>query len=148
MGYKDIVIPEGKSPLEYTAFQRRGEIFGMILKAGHPDMLSRTELARRYGKTQGLISQDIAKIRESIKKELGTDAQFITHVVFQKTIKELMGGDKKDKFNAAKLLKDWNDWLFELGAQKRVPKELNIESTNKTELTLAEAYKKSLEKEK
>ena len=121
MGYKDIQIPENKDPKSYNSHERRAEIFKLIITAGHPKMVSRTELGKRYGVTQGLISKDIQKIGLDIVKELGSDAEFITHIVFESTIMDLRRGNNKDKYYAAKLAKEWYEWLQGMGLKKKAP---------------------------
>ena len=109
MGLKDVIIPKNKDPKSYFVTERRAEILRLIVEAGHPDLVSRAMLINRYGITGGMISKDFKAIGREIIKELGTDAQFVTSVIFKKALKKLMTGTNKDIFNAAKLAKDWND---------------------------------------
>src|SRR3990167_5355187 len=115
MAYKDVIIPENKDPKTYKFAERRAEIFRLILQAGHPDLISQTQLAKRYGKSQGQISQDVSAIKKEILENLGSDAEVITRVVFEKSVKELL---KQGKYrDAFAVVKDFGSWLFDVGVR-------------------------------
>ena len=110
---------------KYTHSERREEILNLIIEAGHPKSVSQTSLAKIYGVTQCMIHKDIQAIAKDIKKNLPNEAEFITQVVFQSAIKKLAAGNNSDKFKAAKLAKDWNDWLFDMGRQPKAAQKLD-----------------------
>ena len=111
MGFKDIDIPEGKDPEDYSYMERRAELFSYIIEAGHPDLLNQTEFAKRYGVTQPTISKDIKRIREDIRDELGTDADLIIYSIFQKGLRDLVRRERYEK--AMEFAKEWGEWLFD-----------------------------------
>ena len=143
MGYKDIIIPEGKNPIDYFVKERRAEIFKLIMAAGHPGLISRVELGKRYGITGQMISKDMKVIAQEVSKEMGTDAEYVVHTVFESTIRDLRKGNNRDKFNAAKLAKDWYEWLQGMGLKKKAAQDINI-----TGLSMEEAIIKFIEKRK
>jgi len=119
MGYKDVPIPKDKDPKEYNHVERRAEMLRMMLAAGHPDNITQVTLASRYGVSQAQISHDKKALMEEFNKQLGEDATFITEIIYRRVTQELMRGDNKDKYLATKVVKDWNDWLYMMGAQQR-----------------------------
>ena len=121
-----------KDRKEFTHTERREEILKLIIKAGHPQNVSQTEVSKIYGVSQVMIHKDFKAIATQIKKELPNNAALITHVVFQSAIQSLSKGDNADKFKAAKLVKDWNDYLeegYKLGykdASAEILKDINM----------------------
>ena len=128
---------------KYTFIERRAEILELIIKAGHPKAVSQTNLAKVYGVSQVMIHKDMVGIGKDIKKNLKNDAKLITHVVFQSAIKSLSIGSNDDKFKASKLVKDWNDYLFDIGAQDRAPKKIDqvVQDNRLTAKTFSDAWK-------
>lgn len=123
MPYKDIDIPDGKDPEDYSYMERRAELFNFIIEAGHPDLLSRTEFARRYDVDKSTVSRDIKRIREEIVEELGADADLLIYAIFQKGLRDLARKEQwKDAMDYAA---DWLDFLFkraDSGIQKAADK--------------------------
>lgn len=138
MGYKDIVIPEEKDPEDYSYHERRAELLQFALEAGHPDMLSRTEFAKHYGVVVSTITKDFNALRDEIRDELGSDAEFITEAVYQKALKELMKDEEWAQ--AVDTVEKWNNWLFEIGVQERAPQRVEADVTQRTESTETETY--------
>lgn len=132
-----------KDRKEFTHTERREEILKLIIKAGHPQNVSQTEVSKIYGVSQVMIHKDFKAIATQIKKELPNNAALITHVVFQSAIQSLSKGDNADKFKAAKLVKDWNDYLFDSGEQKKAPQKIEgtIQDNRLTAKQFADAYK-------
>ena len=109
------------------AVKRRQEILQLIIKAGHPRAISQSSLAKHYGVSQVAISKDISALAKELKEKMPNDAELITHVVMESAIKELSKGTPDQKFKAARLVMDWNNYLFEIGKQKRAPREHLLE---------------------
>lgn len=109
----------------------------LIKAAGSPGGVSPVALSKRYGVTHVQIIHDIKVLKQEVLEEVGQDITGKTHLVFNKVVADLLKGDNKDKFRAAKLMTDWNSWLFDLGVQKRMPTEVKDVS----DYTLADAYK-------
>ena len=136
VGYKDVKIDETKDKKKYNVHERRSEILKLMLAAGHPKILNQSALAQVYGVSNMMISKDIARIKDEFVKDMGTDAQLITQTVFNGAILSLAKGSNADKFKAAQTAKMWNDWLFDIGAQRKTPAEFKDVS----DYDLADAY--------
>jgi len=135
MPYNTVPIPEGKNPRKFTFHERRAEILKLIVEAGHPGAISQSQLAKRYGKSQPQIHEDIKAIGEEIVKDMGTDADFIIHTVFNKAIKRAAGSPSiKDNIMAAKTAKDWADYLMDSGVKQRAPQEIQVNDSLRTAL--------------
>lgn len=144
MGYLDIDIPEGKNREEYSAGERRAELLKLLLAAGHPGNINQAALARTYKVTPQMLSKDMKAIKEEFIGKSTNDAEFITQAIFHKALKTMAKSDNQDSlFKAARLAKEWNDWLFDMGRQRRAPQEMNIRG----EYTLADAVKEIMEEE-
>ena len=142
LDYGKIRVPDKEEkidPATYNYQVRRAEILGLIEGAGHPGALSPTRLAVRYGVSHGQICQDIKELKKYLAEIVGTDMRARTHLVFNKVVRDLLDGSNQDKYHAAVLMGEWNKWLFDIGEQRRVPQELNINSQSK-ELSLKDEF--------
>lgn len=110
--YQNIHIPGDLNPEEYSYQQRRAELYGMIIEAGHPDLINQTRLAEYYGVDQSTISRDMATIRDAVEEELAGDAQFLTRIVYKRAIREMV--EQEAWMEATELLDRWNEFLFNL----------------------------------
>ena len=145
MGYLDIDIPEGKNREEYSAGERRSELLKVILAAGHPGNINQAALARTYGVTPQMLSKDMKAIKEEFIAKSSNDAEFITQAIFHKALKTMVKSEDPSILDkAARLAKEWNDWLFDIGRQKKVPQEMKIQG----EYSLAAALKEVMEEER
>jgi len=140
MAIKDVIIKEGKDPKEYTHLERRKELLDLIMQVGHPKGMNQTKLAKRYGKTQSMISRDIKAIANEIKKNMGSDAELITYAVYHKAIEELT---RTDIFKAVQVLEKWNNFLFDSGVKQKAAAEISV----KGEIDLSKAYEEYKRKE-
>jgi len=121
--YRSIGIPEDKPPNEYHWTERRAEILELIETAGHPDSISPTRLAKRYGVSKGQISQDKDRLRGFIADRLNAErVDAITATVFEAAVRELMENDEYRK--AAQTVRDWNTWLADRGHVGREPERI------------------------
>ena len=118
MTYNKELVPVGKDPVKFNYIERRADILDLIIAAGHPKLINQTKLAQRYGKSQSQISQDIEALKKDIDKIMVNNAKLITHVIFEKALKELV---EKDIFKAVQVVEKWNEYLFNTGAQKKAP---------------------------
>lgn len=125
MGYKDIDIPAGKDPAEYSYHERRSELLRFIIEAGHPDMISRTKFADRYDVNPSTITRDIQALRDEIHDDLSEDAELISSIVYRKAIREK--ADEGDYMEAVELLESWNEWLFNIGEQEKAPDKMEMD---------------------
>ena len=127
--YAAVEIPEDKPPEEYHWTERRAEILQLIKKAGHPDSISPTRLAKRYDVSKGQISQDKARLRKHITNQLnGERVDAITATVFEKSIKELV--ENKEYRKAAKTAAEWHDWMADRGHVRREPDRLELSAAD------------------
>jgi len=126
--YSKVPIPEKEEkidPKTYTYKVRRAEILGMIKTVGSPGAVSPTKLAGRYGVTHSQISHDIKVLKKELFSQIGEDVAIRTELTFNKVVTELLESpNNKDKYNAAKLMKEWNDWLFDAGVNRRAPTQV------------------------
>lgn len=124
MGYYDLDIPEEKDPADYNYRERRAELLKLAIRAGHPDQISPTKMAKRYDVVKSTISKDMDRIAEEIHDNLNDDAEMVTSVVYRKSIRELM--DRGDYLDAVEVLESWNEWLFDVGEQQKTPEEIDV----------------------
>ena len=126
--YATVEIPEGKPPEEYHWTERRAEILQLIKEAGHPDSISPTRLADRYGVTKGQISQDKDRLRSYIVENIDHDTvDAITETVFQKSIKELV--EQGEYMDAVRATEKWNDWLMNRGKVEKEPDKHEVDGS-------------------
>lgn len=125
MGYKNVDIPTGKDPEEYTYHERRAELLQAAIEAGHPDMLNRTRFSERYDVAVSTVTRDIQALQEEIHDDLSSDAEFITATIYRRAIREK--ADRGDWMDAKELLESWNDWLFNVGQQEKAPDKVDMD---------------------
>jgi hypothetical protein len=133
MSYKDVEIPDGKAPPEYTYNERRAELLDVIIEVGHPDIPSRKQFAERYDVHSSTVTRDIQALQDDIREDLSSDAEFITSVVYRKAIKAK--AEDNEWMAAKELLESWNDWLFETGQQERAPDRMEMDLDASIEAT-------------
>ena len=127
MDYSKITIPIDKDPHTYSFGQRRAEILTAILQAGHPRLVSQTQLSKRYNVTQGQISQDVSALKEYIIQTADSHTvRMVTEVVYQKAISELMRQGEYSK--AVNALTSWTNWKFDTGEIVKAPTEISLSS--------------------
>jgi len=97
----------------------------LILKAGHPSLLRTSDLALLFGKSQRMIQKDIHILKPQIVEHLNADMELRTVNFYNAGLEHYAAVKHFDK--GAKILKDWNEYLFEFGTQKRVPKKFEFE---------------------
>ena len=133
MGYKDVNIPDDKEPSDYSYHERRSELLGFAIEAGHPDMLSRKRFAERYDVNPSTITRDIQALGDEIHDDLSTDAEMITAVIYRKAIREKM--DAGDYMDAVQMAESWNEWLENRGQQEKVPDRMEMDLDASVEST-------------
>ena len=121
--YDSIHIPskeENKDRKKFHYTVRRAEILRFVKSAGHPRLLNQTQLAGRYGVSRVQIAHDMKILKEYFIKNIGKDIRLRTELVYNKVVDDLMKSpDLNDNFKAAKLMRDWNDWTFNIGVQEK-----------------------------
>ena len=108
--YRNVDIPTDKDSEEYTYAERRAEILTLIEQSGHPGLLSRSQLANRYGCSHSTISNDINNVlADYVDEILGSRRLLTTHAVIEKSVQELIAEGEYRK--AAQTILDFNKWV-------------------------------------
>jgi hypothetical protein len=107
--YSDIKIPDDKPREKYNHKERRAEILSLIERAGHPRALNQSRMAERYGCTPQNIHNDLDVLGDHVADNLGNRRELISEQVFHRAILGLL--ENEDYRDAARTVKDWNDWL-------------------------------------
>lgn len=117
MSLNDITIPEDIEPPDYSYTVRRAELLRFSIEGGHPDTLSRTRFAERYDVAPSTITRDMQAIRAELAEEIGAEADFISHTIYQKALRD--AADRQAWLEAVEVLESWHSWLFNRGYQQR-----------------------------
>jgi len=148
--YEKIPIPEHTDYKKYNYKQRRATILKVIQQAGTPSVISLTIYAKKFGISHTQIWHDMQALAKYIEQNIGRNVKFKTEIAMNKVIKDLIKGTNADKARAAKIIMDWNGWLFDIGAQEKAAEKFDIRSQTK-ELSLEEdfeEFKKMYDKRK
>lgn len=138
--YAALEPPEDKPIEEYTHHERRAALLRLIRESGSPYAITQSRQAERFGVHHSTISRDMDRLRESIDAHLGGDAKLTTRVLFESIIEELLTVDDWKATKATwDIVMDWNDWLAELGAQNREPRQSSVDVEMRSQ-TLDVAY--------
>lgn len=122
--YRAADVPDDIPASEYSYVQRRAEILELVEEAGHPDALTKTRLAERYGVSPAQITKDFKRLRDYIRETLGHQRHAISESLYRKALKEYTDRGEYDK--AIDALESWNEWLREEGARDTEPEEQNV----------------------
>lgn len=138
--YDAVNVPNGKPREEYSYVERRAEILGLIERAGHPNALNKSELARMYGVSHTSIGRDFNKLAEYIAENLDRDHTFIMDRVMRGAVRNLV--ENGEHYKAVKAAEKWYDWLADAGEVTRAPerRELEMDATVAREQTETESY--------
>lgn len=120
--YRAVTVPKGTDPADFNYNQRRAQILRFIEEAGHPQALNKSELGRRYDVSHTTIGNDFDRLRSYILDNIDTEqVDMISQVGFQQSIKKLQEQERPK--DAAKVIKWWNDWLFDRGKVRKEPEQ-------------------------
>lgn len=114
----EIEVPDDKMPDEYHYTERRAELLRLIKKKGHFGGFNYSQLGRRYDVSHTQIRKDFKRIREFYEPIIGENSEVKSEVAFQKIIEESL--DRGDLDAARRALTDYNEWLGEIGEQRRI----------------------------
>ncbi|UTF55828.1 hypothetical protein [Natronosalvus rutilus] len=123
--YSALEIPAEKPLDEYHYTKRRAYLAAEIATAGHPDLVSRTEMADRFDVCHQQISKDIDRIASSVV-ERGRDRPrraLECETVVRKSIKGLL--EDEEWKAAANLALDYEEWLVEFYDLEAVTERLD-----------------------
>lgn len=127
--YRELSPPEDKSRDEYSATERRAELYDLIEAKGHYRNLERSqrELGRRYGVSHQMINKDIKEILKWQKEHLGNNAEEELTILKNAAVRDLVESGNKD--DAYKLAKEHYQMLQDMGVKEKEPekKEINIQ---------------------
>ena len=102
-------IPTKKPREDYTAEERRAEMFQIITDLGHPSMVNQTELAEKYDVSQPMIHKDIDEIAESVADRVGEHHALEVESVYRRALKGLLNDGEWRK--AGRTVKDYAEWM-------------------------------------
>lgn len=119
--------PDDKPRHEWSYVERRAEILERIERAGHPDALTKTDLAREYDVSHTTIGRDFGRLAEYVAGSLGERHTFIADRVFRGAIRNLV--ETGDHYRVAQVTEKWYSWLADVGAVAREQAGLNVDAT-------------------
>lgn len=137
--YERIPIPSHTDYKNYNYKERRATILRVIQQAGTPSVISLTIYAKKFGVHHSQIYQDMKVLAHYVESSIGRNVKFKTEIAMNKVIKDLIKGTNADKAKAAKIIMDWNGWLFDIGVQEKAAEKFDIRSQVK-ELSLEEDF--------
>lgn len=88
--YDAVNVPEGKPRDAYSYVERRGEILSRVERAGHPNALNKSELAREYGVNHTSIGRDFDALAEYVAENLDRNHSFIMDRVLCGAVRNLV----------------------------------------------------------
>lgn len=138
--YGAVNVPDGKPREDYSYMERRAEILERIERAGHPNALNKSELAREYGVSHTSIGRDFDALAEYVAENLSRDYSFVMDRVLRGAVRNLV--EEGEHYKAVKAAEKWYDWLADVGEVVRAPerRELEMEATVAHEQTETEDY--------
>ena len=124
--YGSITVPSDKPPTEYTYAERRAEILELIKQAGHPGLLNKTELARRYDCTDPNIHNDIDVLAGYVVEAIDeTEFDATATLVFDKAVREFV--DRGEYAKAVDTIDKQSKWLARRGHVQDEPDRIEVE---------------------
>lgn len=120
--YDSIDIDESKSRAEYHYTERRSDILTRIREAGHPRAFTQRDLAEDYDCSVSTINSDMQALAEFIDGTLGNRRPFVSDLVFQKAIRELI--DEGEWRDAARTVKEWGEFVDEYKTLEEINERL------------------------
>lgn len=126
--YSALEPPDRKAPEDYTHHERRAAILRRLVEVGSPTGVTQARLAERYAVHESTISRDMDRLRVSVGEHLGTEAKFTTRTLYYHVVEELLDADDWKATKAAwDVAMDWNEWLAEIGEQRREPDRSEVD---------------------
>jgi len=134
-------VPDGKPRKEYSYVERRADILDRIERAGHPDVLNKSQLAREYGVSHTSIGRDFDALAEYVAENLDRDHSFIMDRVLRGAVRDLVEDGKQ--YKAVKAAGKWYDWLADVGEVTRASerREFDMEAIVAHAQTETEEYR-------
>jgi hypothetical protein len=136
--YDAVNVLDGKPREEYSYVERRVEILDRIERAGHPDVLNKSQLAREHGVSHTSIGWDFDALAESVTENLDCDHSFVMDRVLRGAVRNLV--EDGEHYKTMKAAEMWYDFLADVGEVTRAPerRELDMEATVAHEQTETE----------
>ena len=130
--YNAIEIPD-VSPRNFTAEQRRADLFRRVLNAGSPHAINQSREAERYDVHRSTVCRDMNELGEYVGENIGNDARLTARAVFEQTLSDLQNADDWRASKAAfDTMMDWQSWLQDTGEQEREPDKLAVQTETDT----------------
>lgn len=123
--YDAVNVPDEKPRVDYTYVERRAEILELVERAGHPDALNKSQLAREYSVSHTTIGRDFDRLAEYVDENLARDHSFIMDRVLRGAVLNLV--EDGEHYKAVKAAEKWYDWLADSGAVDRVPERRELD---------------------
>lgn len=117
--------PDGKPREEYSYVERRAEILDRIERAGHPDVLNKSELARECSVSHTSIGRDFDALAEYVAENLDRDHSFIMDRVLRGVVRNLV--EDGEHYKTVKTAEKWYDFLADMGEVTRAPEQRELE---------------------
>lgn len=120
--YENVVLDEEKDRSNYSYVERRTAIYNLIKNKGDPKQLPKYKnLADQFDVTKSQIGQDVERIKEYIKENLGKDAKVRTDFIYDKAIEKKVQNNQW--VDAVEMIERKNNWLFNIGRQEKHNKD-------------------------
>lgn len=118
--YATIAVPDDKAPPEYTYAERRAEILELVRRAGHPGVLNKSELARRYDCSDANIHNDLDVLADYAVNAIDeTRFDATAKFVFDKAVREFI--DRGEYMKAVSVIESQDAWLARRGHVEEQP---------------------------
>ena len=125
--YFYVNVPENKPFEEFDTSERRAYLLKKAIEKGTPRAINQTKMAKKFDKTQQQISQDInGALVKSINQHLEDSEKLKAEITsIYDHIKE--EAREKQDLNLLRLtLKDWKDWLGDIGSIEEEPQKVEM----------------------
>ena len=124
--YESIEVPDDKRPPEYTYNEKRAEIVRLWKESNDPySEISPTRLAERYDQAKSTVYEDIEKVKEYLRENIGTDDEIKTDLGFDRAIRKLES--QGEWYKAAKVRKLKWEWMHESGQKEKEPEKHEVD---------------------
>lgn len=139
--YDAVNIPVEKAREDYSYVERRAEILERIERAGHPNALNKSQLAREYDVSHTSIGRDFDALAEYVAANLDSHHSFIMDRVMRGAVRNL--AEEGEHWKAVKAAEKWYGWLADVGVLTRTPerRELEMDATVVQDPSESESYR-------
>lgn len=138
--YAHIDPDHTKGYQDMNAIERRAILLNRMEQAGHPRAIPQSyrELGDEFGVGKSTIGDDMDRLREYVAENLNRDHHSIMDSVFRGAVLDLVKEGKRAW--AAEVGREWYEWLADLGEVERVPDEMNLDATVRSDANESPDY--------